>query len=630
MNIVDGRDHDRTGPVTGRIESVTCSRGTARPARSAAWRRGAAAIITLAMVAAGALSVWPPLASAATTIVVTTFDDDLDPAATCEPDLCTLRAAVDHADDGDTIVLEAGTYRLEAQIEVTRSMTIRGQGMADTTITPDAGGHRLLDIPAGATGPIVIEDLRLLDGDGTGGDDNGGALRISGKATVTIQSVRFSSNAVPAAAGARGGAVFMTGTSGEISITSAEFFNNSSANGGAIAIRDSSAQVAITNSRFESNSATGLGGPLGGAIFVVNSDGPLVTGTDFVSNTATGGGAISVSGSTMSVSKSRFDGNEAALLGGALHAADGASVTVTNSTFTDQVATAGSIAGASDASSEIALAFVTIRQHAAAFSSSGGASIRMTNSAIEAVSGCADLDEVTGSIADAASDADCGGTQVADLGLVDDVAPPDAWPTAASSLVDAATANCPDTDQRGAARETPCAVGAIDPVGIACPAGSLSRDQPITCALDVALHGPAVAVHAQHNPVVFDDTVPITNGSGDFTFMLSSTDPSDNLVINAGGGAYNASFPVAPVGGGGGGGGGGSGGGGGNEDGGDPGGEAGPSHATGPAAPTAPMRLANTGRDLRAMLAVGLTVLALGAFQLGRVAHASRRARDGT
>ncbi|MEX2562440.1 MAG: right-handed parallel beta-helix repeat-containing protein, partial [Nitriliruptoraceae bacterium] len=354
------------------------------------------------------------------------------------------------------------------------------------------------------------------------------------------------------------------------------------------------------------------------------------------------GGALSVQGgSSVTVSRTRFHGNEAGLLGGAIYATAGADVTVTNATFTNHDGT-GAVVATADAGTSVALAFTTIAHQDDAFSATGGSAITVTDSAMLNVQGCGDLSSHSGSIADAASDGACAPTQVGDVKLVDDVSPPYLRPASDSPLVAAALGTCPSVDQRGFSRSSSCTVGAVESAGVICPTGPLPRGEQISCDLDVTLHGPTAAVHAQHNPVVFDDLVAIADGAGSFTFVLSTTDPSDDVVITINGGAYTATVAVAALGGSGGGGGGtGSG-----ESAGDSGGQD-PNDCdpddptpdsdcadmlmaddTSPSRHAGPSQLALTGSDRRPVLGIAFIAFLLGVLRLRTAARGSDAVRD--
>ena len=82
-------------------------------------------------------------AGAATTIVPDNFGDQLPGDCTSghAAGTCSLRQAVNAAQDGDRIELAAGTYALALdQLLVTTDVTIEGEGPAATIIEQQATG----------------------------------------------------------------------------------------------------------------------------------------------------------------------------------------------------------------------------------------------------------------------------------------------------------------------------------------------------------------------------------------------------------------------------------------------------------------------------------------------------------
>jgi hypothetical protein len=164
-------------------------------------RRFALAALPIA-VAVAPLAV-PRLAMAATTITPDTFADvdNFDCADGHVAGVCSLRGAVIRADaeSGDTIQLLAGTYTLSrlpdgdtqdrGDLEVQSTMTIKGAGATQTTITsldPGNWNDRIIEVETVTDSPLVvanISDLKVTGGRAAdqGENDGGGILNDSGE-----------------------------------------------------------------------------------------------------------------------------------------------------------------------------------------------------------------------------------------------------------------------------------------------------------------------------------------------------------------------------------------------------------------------------------------------------------------
>ena len=152
-------------------------------------------------------------------------------------------------------------------------------------------------------------------------------------------------------------------TSVSLTVENSEFVNNLAYNGAGINVNaDGSGHTIylINNCTFIGNNATGIGSPgtpsSGGAVFIARDTEGTVTGSRFYNNTATLGGAISISAAKNSlkatVDNCVFENNTAVgsvdseAIGGAIRiggkgASDNMVVTVENSNFTNNVAADG-------------------------------------------------------------------------------------------------------------------------------------------------------------------------------------------------------------------------------------------------------------------------------------------------
>jgi hypothetical protein len=327
------------------------------------------------------------------------------------------------------------------------------------TITFDVSGT----ITLASTLPAIDDEL-TIDGSGQSiiisGDNKVRVITVNGGATLNLTGLTIANGLCNNCAG--GGLYTEDGT---ININHGTFSGNSAdcgpdcgISGGAIANRGS--VLNVSNSTFAGNSASSGGGG------IYSSHGSvMVSNSTFAGNSAVyEGGAIYNDLSSATVSNSTFAGNSASVVGSAIYNARG-SMTVSNSTFAGNSAGfAGSIASASS---------MTLRNTIVANSTAGGD----CNGSISADSHTL------------ASDGSCGGATVKssaelNLGRLANNGGP--TQTIAllpgSAAIDAATTDCPDTDQRGIAR----------PQGSACDIGAFELEQQTdTTAPTITITSPA-------------------------------------------------------------------------------------------------------------------------------------------
>ena len=126
-----------------------------------------------------------------------------------------LEAAIAKAEAGETITLEAGTYRLDETLEINKSITLTGSGMEETLIVSNAAGAVLHfsgegtyslegitvqhdgDTPAHAVlvdnGEIDFFNCRFNGSKGVSSDPKAG-LTIRGNATGTVKDCQVNNN----------------------------------------------------------------------------------------------------------------------------------------------------------------------------------------------------------------------------------------------------------------------------------------------------------------------------------------------------------------------------------------------------------------------------------------------------
>lgn len=245
--------------------------------------------------------------------------------------------------------------------------TITGTAINSNTSIQDAGAIYLYP---GADLTIIDS---TLDNNSTSFDsyNRGGAIYADG-ATVTINNSTLSNNLTNGVGGAmftfdtvitvengsilagnstrtdhdwgRGGAIWIDGPLGQLTITDSTIDSNTTGlDGGGIAC--TAGQATISNSIISNNTTGGYGGGVRArdcAMTITDTliDNNSVTETIPNSSNRNGGGGLFVDLGAVDVSNSLFTSNSSALGGGGIFVEDG-SITVTNSTFTGNSAQDG-------------------------------------------------------------------------------------------------------------------------------------------------------------------------------------------------------------------------------------------------------------------------------------------------
>ncbi|MHC4765613.1 MAG: right-handed parallel beta-helix repeat-containing protein [Planctomycetota bacterium] len=244
---------------------------------------------------------------------------------------CSIQTAIDHAVDGDEIIVAPGTY-FETIDYLGRAVALRGSdGPAVTTI--DAGGTGTVVQCVAGEGPgTVLEGFTITGGSAASGAgmrnaaseptvvdcvfvDNhatalgaGGAMFNTSASTVTVVDTAFVGNTAVVGAG-----VFSEVLS-NLSMIGCTFRENSSAVGSAINARDLG-QITVTDTRFVDNGENGVGG---GGIAAFDCEVTIV-GCVFTGNESAGGAGIVAGDGTLTVRDSVFVDNAASYAGGAIY-----------------------------------------------------------------------------------------------------------------------------------------------------------------------------------------------------------------------------------------------------------------------------------------------------------------------
>jgi CSLREA domain-containing protein len=226
---------------------------TSRRSILRAFSIAAAMVFVLAVV--GLTAIRAVHASAQVSTVNTTADGDQGTGTTCGSPAaagrCTLRAAIELADNesGDTIVLPAGVYGLDAHLGilgVTSSMTITGAGSATTIVDGgQATGIFGVDVAASAS----ITGLTIRNGAVT--DLNAFGAGIASDGTLSLTDVVVTGNSVPRGAG--GGIA----SDGPLTLSNVIVSGNHAGDGGGLVLLGT-AKTSISRSTISGNTADGV------------------------------------------------------------------------------------------------------------------------------------------------------------------------------------------------------------------------------------------------------------------------------------------------------------------------------------------------------------------------------------
>src|SRR5216683_749096 len=292
--------------VTRPFRPLRCGRFP-RSKRSHSNVMGNATLVLLTLLA---FSLTPPSPSYAATLTVC--------ASGC---YTTIAAAIAAANAGDTISITDAVHT-EAGITVNKTLTIQGQGAANTAVNGNKAGSVFI-VNFGVT--ATIQDMTIQNGSAPafGG---GGILNYG---TLTLSNSTLSGNSADA-----GGGIFNF-YGGGATISNSTLSGNSSNFGGGIYNFDCGTAT-ISNSTLSDNRATYYGGGIynnyygGGTVTIRN--------TTLSGNSATlyYGGGIYNGGNTVTINNSTLSGNSATIGGGIYNSG---TATISNSTLSGNSAT---------------------------------------------------------------------------------------------------------------------------------------------------------------------------------------------------------------------------------------------------------------------------------------------------
>lgn len=210
-----------------------------------------------------------------------------------------IQAALDAASTGNTVHICTGTYSIGTRLEVTKSLTIEGDGPSETTL--DGLGSKQI---------MIIQDNNLTVNSGS-------------EINVNVVGLGFINGYAAATPGV-----------GECV--------DGNRCGGAIFI-ESESRFSITNCYFKNNYANFIGGAVARFIGNYQTVPGTITNSTFESNTAVfdGGAVATLFGFGLTIESSTFYKNKITSRSAAAVIANFASATINNSTFVDNTGPSG-------------------------------------------------------------------------------------------------------------------------------------------------------------------------------------------------------------------------------------------------------------------------------------------------
>ena len=294
-------------------------------------------------------------------------------------DYATIVEAVSASNDGDEILISAGTYN--EQVDIPKPLTLAGAGGAvvitsvgtvivignDAVTLRDLTVQSMEDRGISANGTdLVLERVTVQGGQG----DRSGAGLYQFSGTLTVRDSTFTNNDAGSASGGH-----IATSSAQVTVLDSTFTGGTAQKGGAIFLSNSTAE--ISGCTFDGNSAVAFDQDgRGGA---VRDEGGTLTIRDsiFTDNRAEGGfgGAVSLNGSSYIIDSCEMSDNAAIEQFGGAVAAWNSDGSISGSRFSGNttsddtgtgIADGGAVASLGDTSGSLALSTSTFTTNDAA------------------------------------------------------------------------------------------------------------------------------------------------------------------------------------------------------------------------------------------------------------------------
>ncbi len=268
------------------------------------------------------------------TLTVTKTADTND--GSCDPDDCSLREAIARAEDGDTIIIPAGTYTIDpnfGELVIEKDLTLAGAGAEDTVIqastvnpvlSPEDPGAASFGVFLITDSNVTISGMTIRHGNAT---HYGGGI-VNARGTLILSDSSITNNVTAGSIFSFGGGIGNL-LGGTLVLRNSTVTDNTAGRGGGGV--SNGGTLSLTNSTINGNRA----GTSGGGI-LNNGTATLIDSTVSANAAGTSGGGIytltSFSGgdTTVTVINSIVSDNTARLDGGGFYNGDGVLTVISN------------------------------------------------------------------------------------------------------------------------------------------------------------------------------------------------------------------------------------------------------------------------------------------------------------